>query len=330
MHRCYDLHGIQGKEGTVLMKKRRIVLLMLLACALSTLGLVGCTEQKSTADTKSSGEITLYFGNADQTDLLAETLKIPENTANVLEYTVDKLLEGPSRSEHQRMIRAGTDVKSITMADGVVTVDFTKEFYNNEAIIDVLAASSVVKTLCGFSDVRRVKILVEGQELVGPNQKPLGELREEDLVFDAGDISGDETTVKLYFADSEAMLGSELRRIKSPQKETLEKTVVQELVKGPQSKELTRTVPPESKILSVETKDGVCFVNLSNEFVAKHWGGTTGEQLTIYSIVNSLTELSHIDKVQFLIEGKRKDVFLHMIFNEPFERDVSIINKSNG
>ena len=49
--------------------------------------------------------------------------------------------------------------------------------------------------------------------------------------------------------------------------------------------------------------------------------------MTVYSIVNSLTEISGVDKVQFLIEGQKKDVFIHLIFNEPFSRDQELIQK---
>lgn len=312
------------------MKNIKYICVLLAMVLLGSFVLAGC-DQKSPTDTKSSGVVTLYFGNADQSDLVTEPLDIPDDTENALEYTLEKLLDGPTKSDNHRIIRAGTDLISVNMDEqGLVTVNFTKEFYNNESITDVLAASSVVKTLCSFSDVKKVDILVEGKELVGPNQTPLGEMKDEDLVFEAGGFDGeDETTVKLYFSDNEAMyLGSELRRVETQQKESTEKIIMQELLKGPQSKELVRTIPAEAKLLSVETKDGVCFVNLSNEFITKHGGGSAGEQMTIFSIVNSLTELSHIEKVQFLIEGKKKDVFINMIFNEPFERDVSMISKN--
>ena len=68
-------------------------------------------------------------------------------------------------------------------------------------------------------------------------------------------------------------------------------------------------------------------MNFSQEFVSKHSGGSAGEYMTVYSIVNSLTELEHIQKVQFLVDGNKLEVFKHMVFNEPFERDASIISK---
>jgi germination protein M len=87
------------------------------------------------------------------------------------------------------------------------------------------------------------------------------------------------------------------------------------------------TIPSEVKLINIETKEGICFVNFSEDLITKHWGGTAGEIFTIYSIVNSLTELDYIDKVQFLIEGKKQETFTHMIFNEPFERDESLIKE---
>ena len=119
----------------------------------------------------------------------------------------------------------------------------------------------------------------------------------------------------------------EIRRIQVARGESLEKLIVSELIRGPKSQNAGRTIPQETKIRSVETKDRVCFVNLSSEFVSKNNVGTSAELLTIYSIVDSLTELSNVDKVQFLIEGEKKDVYHHMVFNEPIERDITLIQK---
>ena len=43
--------------------------------------------------------------------------------------------------------------------------------------------------------------------------------------------------------------------------------------------------------------------------------------MTIYSIVNTLTELDNIQRVQFLIEGQKSESFIHMMINEPFESE---------
>jgi germination protein M len=95
---------------------------------------------------------------------------------------------------------------------------------------------------------------------------------------------------------------------------------LEQLIAGPKEEDHYATIPPETKIMDVTTtSDGVCYVNLSQEFVTKHSGGSTGELLTIYSIVNSLSEMENVEKVQFLIEGEKVEAFKgHVDFSTPF------------
>ncbi len=153
-----------------------------------------------------------------------------------------------------------------------------------------------------------------------------------DIVFDQSLTGKGYTSIKLYFQDTEStMLLPESRRITVKDNELIEKCIIQELIKGPERKELSKTIPQETKLLSIETKDEVCFVNVSQEFKTKHSGGSWGELMTIYSIVNSLTELPHITQVQFLIEGKTiEDYKGHVTFNEPFKRDEGLFKKNSN
>ena len=49
------------------------------------------------------------------------------------------------------------------------------------------------------------------------------------------------------------------------------------------------------------------------------------EKMTIYSIVDSLTELDNIQRVQFLMDGKKVDNFGNINIGSMFGRDGSII-----
>lgn len=52
------------------------------------------------------------------------------------------------------------------------------------------------------------------------------------------------------------------------------------------------------------------------------------EKLTIYSIVNSLTEVNTVNKVQFLIEGEKINEYNgDMDFSKTFERNNELIRK---
>ena len=117
------------------------------------------------------------------------------------------------------------------------------------------------------------------------------------------------------------------REVEIPAAGSVEKIVVEELIKGPANDDHIATIPTDTKVLSVETKNDVCFVNFSKEFVTKHQGGSSGELFTVYSVVNSLTELGTVGSVQFLIEGEKRDEYLHLVFNEPIMRDTSMVLK---
>ncbi len=317
------------------MKKRTAAILLL---SLILVLCSGCMRSNSGQAPETAGEtqdeINLYFGNKDGTALTEETISVKDvKQEDLPKYVMDQLLAGPKQPENRRVIRAGTSLLGISVEKGTATVNVSKEFYNEENILDVLASASIVKSLCSVPGIGNVNILVEGTPLVLDDENSEGGtasgVKENDLVFDADALMQDEANITLYFSDADAScLVREIRRVKVPKGESMEKLIVTELIKGPQQDKRYRTIPAETKVRSVEIKDGVCFVNLSDEFITKYNGGTSAEQLTVYSIVNSLTELSNVDKVQFLIEGKKKDVFVHMIFNEPIARDISMIQKS--
>ena len=62
------------------------------------------------------------------------------------------------------------------------------------------------------------------------------------------------------------------------------------------------TVPSGTKLISVSVVDGVCYVNLSDSFKNNKNPEVT-EEVLLYSIVNSLTELQGVSKVQISING---------------------------
>lgn len=273
--------------------------------------------------------IYLYFTGKDSTSLVYEEFEIVNSKSkqDSVKQAMEALLSGPKKKENSRAVREGTNLISSNVDEnGNATVNLSKEFYNESRIYDILAASSIVKSICSIKGVNNVIILVENMPLVGPSGEELGFLSEDDLIFDITATQQNEVSVKLYFSDDQAMyFVKENRKINVPTGESVEKLIVSELIKGPTKEKAIKTIPAETKILSVETKDGVCFVNLSNEFITKQGGGSSGEYMTIFSIVNSLTELSHIEKVQFLIEGQKKDTLVHFTLNEPFERDEAMI-----
>ena len=133
------------------------------------------------------------------------------------------------------------------------------------------------------------------------------------------------TIIKLYFKDKETgELREEFRTIdvKLLASNPYEK-LIRMLIEGPKSEHLQKIIPEGTKINSIKIECNTVYVDLSKEFIDNHVEGIENERKTIYSIVNTLTELNEVTFVRILIEGQENLEFKDgcMNFKENFERN---------
>lgn len=136
-------------------------------------------------------------------------------------------------------------------------------------------------------------------------------------------------TVKLFFLapDQPALLIEDREVAYSTDLARQVRTVVEELVKGPQ-KGLVGTLPPETKVIdSFVTGAGVAYVDLSKEAAQKHPGGSRGELLSVYSVVNSLTSnFPAVKRVQILIDDRQVPTLAgHVDLTRPLSSDLTFL-----
>jgi Spore germination protein len=147
----------------------------------------------------------------------------------------------------------------------------------------------------------------------------------------------DKAPVRLYFANEDntkLMLEIKYIPVSDIKQSTghLASVIVNELINGPTKDSGNKAVIPTGTKLrsTVVVKDGVATVDLSKEFKSKHPGGKDAEKMTIFSIVNSLTELKDIQKVKFTIVGKTEKEYMgNYQFDVPFTRSASLIDKDS-
>jgi len=131
----------------------------------------------------------------------------------------------------------------------------------------------------------------------------------------------------LYFPNSDASgLISTDRTVEVADQEVI-KAMFTELATPPSGME--KPLPKGTTLKSATVKDGVATIDLSTEFQKNFGGGSAGEQMTIYSIVNTLTTLSNVQSVQFLLDGKKQDGILGQLDTSvPIKRNSSLILKT--
>lgn len=138
--------------------------------------------------------------------------------------------------------------------------------------------------------------------------------------------SQEEIIAQVYFVDSEAMYlePEEVAIVKDDRSQA--ELLVERLIAGPTDAGHGVVIPDGTTLLSLEIVDGIAYVNFSKEVKTNHWGGSTGENMTIFSVVNTLTQLPEIEQVQFLLEGEKVDsIWGHSSTMEPFEYNKEIV-----
>lgn len=128
-----------------------------------------------------------------------------------------------------------------------------------------------------------------------------------------------EVAVKVYFPDENGLkLLPETRQVSGDDPYM---GAVESLLTGTKQKGEVAIIPKETRLRSLHVKDGVATVDFSDDIVKKFTGGSTGEELMVGSIVDTLTEFPEIKSVRFLIEGKKVDSIAgHMDLSEPLTR----------
>lgn len=151
---------------------------------------------------------------------------------------------------------------------------------------------------------------VQGKELLAVETEitPLEEITEE---------QERQTMISLYFVNTETnTLVPEARKIDAKKLvENPYKTLVEYLIEKPKNEKLVSCIPEGTKVNNAVLKNNVIEIDLSKEFIENQNGGIEKAKLSIYSIVNTLTELNEVNSIKLLIEGKEVEKFKDLDLN---------------
>lgn len=230
---------------------------------------------------------------------------------------LDCLAVIPDKLEYKAPFAMGFQLLNVEFKDGTVFLNVDAAYKNLPATTEVLVRAAIVNTLTQLQNVRYVSMTVEGEQMYDNAGELVGWMNAEQFIYNENkEINTYELTrIKLYFPNETGdKLIAAYREKHYSTNISLERFVVEELIAGPsgQVEGLYPSINPSTKILGVMTKDGICYVNLDANFLTVVNNVPT--ELAVYSIVNSLAELSNVNKVQILIDGEVPQTFKTAIF----------------
>ena len=129
--------------------------------------------------------------------------------------------------------------------------------------------------------------------------------------------------IKIYYPDKSGLkLVAVNHEIKIKNDNEKYFAAVRALLDKPENKDLTSIFPSHTKINAVTVKGDTAFVDFSDTIIHNFVGGSTGEELLVNSVVQTLTEFPEVKQVRFLVDGKEVETLVgHMDLSTPIRRN---------
>lgn len=276
----------------------------------------------------SSSEVQLYYLNKDETALVSQSYEMAaKEQGGQIQELLEEMQEVPEGIDMKAPIHLGFQVLSYQLEGTQIVIKVDEAYRQMTPSTEILVRAAIVRTLTQVRGIDGVSFLVGEDPLTDLAGKPVGVLTADMFIDNQGsEINAyEQANIKLYFANETGNALTEVNRLVIYNSNiAIERVVVDQLIAGPSNTESYPTVNPMTKINSVTITDGTCYVNLDSAFLTQPYNVTS--DVTIYSIVNSLAELSNVNKVQFMIDGETAVQYRENVsFENSFTRNLDLI-----
>lgn len=275
-----------------------------------------------------NGDPYVYCLNESGTGLVKVACDIPDDdTQKAAETVLEKLSAPADDIEYMSPIPEDVNVNSCELFGGIMEVDFSGEYLNMKSIQEKLMRAAVVQSLVRIDGVNAVSFTVDGEQLLDGEGNAVGLMNEDDFVETASSSpSAYQTdTLTLYFANKSGdRLVAETREVRYSSNVSKDKLIVEKLMQGPDSEDAYPTINPSANLLSVTTKDKICYVNFDSTFLTGAYDILP--ELTVYSIVDSLVEGTEATQVQITINGESNAEYMETVdLSQPLKADMDLV-----
>ena len=259
-------------------------------------------------------ETIVYY--ADDAGYLVPVMRKIPWVEGIAKATIEVMMDTPEQQESLMIMGLRpllpTDAKILGMSivDGIAKVDFNNALLEcKDALSESNMIQGLVMSLSGFSTIDKVQFMFNGQilekmphgTLVG---SPIGPM---DLNLEmSDDVAGEASKVNIYFHSRSVSQFDYLvpvTRVTSSMHPTLENTI-EEWLKGPVDKDnMTLDLPYDTKLLGIQMKDGVTYINFSKEFnnIASD---PKSEEMVLRALKLITSHYPEVEQLKILVENK--------------------------
>lgn len=261
------------------------------------------------------GEPFVYYLTMEGTGIERREYDWSGDTAEEEIENILKALGQPDESgKCKAAIPEYVEIQAYVLENEKLDLHFSKGYRKMDRAQEVLCRAAVVQSLVQLEEVGLVKFYIEDEPILDSEGIEIGYMNADDFVQNTGKSlsSFQKVELSLWIPDEEgSFLINEIRDIRYSSSISVEKVIIEQLMtKKVMTNELV-IMPPETKLLGVTVKDGICYVNFDEGFQIS--GYTIQPELSIYSIVNSILENSTASQVQISVNGKTDVKFQNVV-----------------
>lgn len=305
---------------------RRVYAVRLLLAALLLTALTGCRKG---VEPLKEGEkaYQIYYLNPSSTRLVPwEYHTAATDTAQLAEELMDRLLHAPADLDVQVAPTEKVVYQESRQEDMVLYLFFDNNYTAMKPYREILCRAALTRTLTQIPGIDYINIYSGDQPLLDASGMPVGMLSDADFVDSLSDVNAyEKTELTLYFTDEGGeMLYPEKRQVVHNVNTSVEKVILEELTAGPETPGLKPTLDPGLKLLNISVNENVCYLNFDDSFLNNPL--EVKDYIPIYSIVNSLSEQSTVNRVQITVNGNQDVKFRDSIpLGAMFERNLDYV-----
>ncbi len=272
----------------------------------------------------------VYYVNKAETAIVAQDYEIQAELTDVpgvIEELITQLGTIPSKLEYEAPLSGEVSLINYTYNEGLLTLNFDKKYNNLSTTKEVLVRAAIVRTFTQLDDISSVSFLIDGLPLSDSKGNIIGTMSSDTFIYNAGNEINtyEKVELMLYFANEEGTaLVPVYREVVYNSNISMERLAVEQLLKGPNTNIAYATLNPDAKLNSISVRDGVCYVDFDSNFLIQPNNVTS--EVAIYSLVNTLVNITEVNKVQISVNGETNVTFMENInLSNMFERNLDIV-----
>ncbi len=314
------------------MKKRYRAINSAVVFMMCVIVLFGCGSDDQTDPEKIDGTY-LCFVNLDGDGLVREAYEIKgDSVEEEVEDVLSAMQREPDSIDYKSAFPKNVKVSEWRFSEDRLDLEFSDSYLQITKAEEVLLRAAVVESLGQISGVDAVSFFVGADPLKDSDGNEIGYMTPDDFVQNTGSSlrSYQSRELTLYFANEKGdALTARKVSVRYNSSLSVEKLIVEQIIKGPTDGEGRAVIAPETKVLGVSVRDGICYVNLDDSFLNSSTG--VDPQVTVYAIVNSVTESGNAGQVQIMVNGESNLQYMNRIdLSKPMTRNLDLVEGKNS